>query len=44
MSEGQLVRINKYQSEIAFCSITMADNIIEKGRIMNNEKIEVMGL
>ena len=43
MSEGHLVRINKYLSEIGFCSRRRADTLIEQGRILINEKPAVMG-
>ena len=43
MSEGQLVRINKYLSEIGFCSRRRADTLIEQGRILIDGKLAVMG-
>jgi len=41
MSEG--IRINKYLSEIGYCSRRQADKLIEQGRIMVNSKEAVMG-
>ena len=43
MSKGQLVRINKYLSEIGFCSRRRADTLIEQGRILIDGKLAVMG-
>ena len=43
MSEEQLVRINKYLSEIGFCSRRRADTLIEQGRILIDGKLAVMG-
>ena len=43
MSKGQLVRINKYLSEIGFCSRRRADTLIEQGRILIDGKQAVMG-
>lgn len=40
-SEG--IRINKYLSEIGYCSRRQADKLIEQGRIMVNSKEAVMG-
>ena len=40
-SEG--IRINKYLSEIGYCSRRQADKLIEQGRIMINSKEAVMG-
>ena len=40
-SEG--TRINKYLSEIGYCSRRQADKLIEQGRIMVNSKEAVMG-
>ena len=40
-SEG--TRINKYLSEIGYCSRRQADKLIEQGRIMINSKEAVMG-
>ena len=41
MSGG--IRINKYLSEIGYCSRRQADKLIEQGRIMVNSKEAVMG-
>ena len=41
MSEG--IRINKYLSEIGYCSRRQADKLIEQGRIIVNSKEAVMG-
>lgn len=43
MSEGELTRINKYLSEIGFCSRRAADKMIEEGRIKINGVIPEMG-
>ena len=40
-SEG--TRINKYLSEIGYCSRREADKLIEQGRVMVNSKKTVMG-
>ena len=40
-SEG--TRINKYLSEIGYCSRRQADKLIEQGRVMVNSKETVMG-
>ena len=40
-SEG--TRINKYLSEIGYCSRRQADKLIEQGRILVNSKEAVMG-
>ena len=40
-SEG--IRINKYLSEIGYCSRRQADKLIEQGRIIVNSKEAVMG-
>ena len=40
-SEG--TRINKYLSEIGYCSRREADKLIEQGRIMVNSKEAKMG-
>ena len=43
MKENSLVRINKYLSEIGFCSRRRADNLIEQGRVKVNGKLAIMG-
>jgi 23S rRNA pseudouridine2604 synthase len=43
MMEEQLIRINKYLSEIGFCSRREADKLIEAGRVTINGNIPEMG-
>jgi 23S rRNA pseudouridine2604 synthase len=43
MSEENLTRINKYLSEVGFCSRRAADKLIEQGRITINGKVPEMG-
>lgn len=43
MEEGQSVRINKYLSEVGFCSRRAADKLIEEGRVTINGKVPEMG-
>ena len=43
MDEDKLIRINKYLSEIGFCSRRRADTLIEQERIKINGKIALMG-
>ena len=43
MSEKNLTRINKYLSEIGYCSRRAADKLIEQGRVSINGKISEMG-
>ena len=43
MGDVKLTRINKYLSEIGFCSRRMADSLIEKGKISINGELAVMG-
>ena len=43
MSDINLTRINKYLSEIGYCSRREADKLIEQGRIMVNSKEAKMG-
>ena len=43
MSEGNLVRINKFLSEIGYCSRRAADTLVEEGRVKVNGVIAVMG-
>jgi 23S rRNA pseudouridine2604 synthase len=42
-NEIQQVRINKYLSEVGFCSRRMADQLIEAGRVTINGKIPEKG-
>jgi 23S rRNA pseudouridine2604 synthase len=44
MEETQAVRINKYLSEIGYCSRRAADKLIQEGRITVNGKPVEMGL
>ena len=43
MEEIQLKRINKYLSEVGYCSRRAADKLIEEGRVTINGKIPEMG-
>ena len=43
MDEEKLIRINKYLSEIGFCSRRRADTLIEQERIKINGEIALMG-
>lgn len=43
MSESQGTRINKYLSEVGFCSRRAADKLIEAGRVTINGEIPEMG-
>ena len=43
MSEQELTRINKYLSEVGYCSRRAADKLIEEGRITINGKVPEMG-
>jgi len=43
MSEGQGTRINKYLSEVGFCSRRAADKLIEEKRVQINGKVPEMG-
>lgn len=43
MSEEQLTRINKYLSEVGYCSRRAADKLIDAGRVTINGKIPEMG-
>lgn len=43
MEEGQSTRINKYLSEVGFCSRRAADKLIEEGRVTINGKVPEMG-
>lgn len=43
MSEEQLTRINKYLSEVGYCSRRAADKLIDAGRVTINGKVPEMG-
>jgi 23S rRNA pseudouridine2604 synthase len=43
MAEPKLVRINKYLSEVGYCSRRAADKLIEQGRVTINGKVPEMG-
>lgn len=43
MSEQELTRINKYLSEVGYCSRRAADKLIEEGRVTINGKVPEMG-
>lgn len=43
MSEPKQTRINKYLSEVGFCSRRAADKLIDQGRITINGKVPEMG-
>jgi 23S rRNA pseudouridine2604 synthase len=43
MEEGQGIRINKYLSEVGFCSRRAADKLIEEERVTINGTVPVMG-
>jgi len=43
MSEENLVRINKFLSEIGYCSRRAADTLVEEGRVKINGVVAVMG-
>ena len=43
MSSKELTRINKYLSEIGYCSRRAADKLIEQGRVSINGKVTEMG-
>lgn len=44
MEQNKPVRINKYLSELGYCSRRAADKLIEQGRITINGKAVVMGM
>ena len=44
MRKKNLTRINKYLSEIGYCSRRAADKLIEQGRVSINGKVSVMGI
>jgi len=43
MSEQKLTRINKFLSEIGYCSRRAADKLIEQGRVKINGEVPLMG-
>ena len=43
MSEQELTRINKYLSEVGYCSRRAADKLVEQGRVTINGKVPEMG-
>lgn len=43
MSDSQGIRINKYLSEVGFCSRRAADKLIEEGKVTINGKVPEMG-
>ena len=43
MSDESTVRINKYLSEVGYCSRRAADQLIEEGRVTINGKVPEMG-
>ena len=43
MTEPKKTRINKYLSEVGFCSRRAADKLIEQGRVTINDKVPEMG-
>lgn len=43
MSEGKTTRINKYLSEVGYCSRRAADKLIEQGRVTINGEVPEMG-
>ena len=43
MSDPKLTRINKFLSEIGFCSRRAADKLIEQGRVKINGEVPLMG-
>ena len=43
MDQEQSIRINKYLSEVGFCSRRAADQLLEQGRITLNGKIPELG-
>ncbi len=44
MGEQKPIRINKYLSELGYCSRRAADKLIEQGRITVNDAAVVMGM
>ena len=43
MSKQDFTRINKYLSEIGYCSRREADKLIDQGRVKINGKIALIG-
>lgn len=43
MNESQATRVNKYLSEVGFCSRRGADKLIEQGKVTINGKVPEMG-
>ena len=43
MSEENLIRINKFLSEIGYCSRRAADTLVEEGRVKVNGAVAAMG-
>jgi 23S rRNA pseudouridine2604 synthase len=43
MEESQSIRINKYLSEVGYCSRRAADKLIEEGKVTINGKVPEMG-
>ena len=43
MSEAKLTRVNKFLSEIGYCSRRAADKLIERGRVKINGEVPLMG-
>ena len=43
MSDTNLTRINKFLSEIGYCSRRAADKLIEQGRVKINGEVPEMG-
>jgi 23S rRNA pseudouridine2604 synthase len=43
MSEPKLTRINKYLSEVGYCSRRAADKLIDEGRVKINGEVPLMG-
>ncbi|HBH49305.1 MAG TPA: 23S rRNA pseudouridine(2604) synthase RluF [Bacteroidales bacterium] len=43
MNENEQIRINKYLSEVGYCSRRAADKLIGEGKVLINGKVAVMG-
>ena len=43
MQENKLTRVNKFLSEIGYCSRRTADKLIDQGRVKINGEIPLMG-
>jgi 23S rRNA pseudouridine2604 synthase len=41
--EKELIRLNKYLSEIGYCSRRVGDKLIESGRVLINNEIATLG-